>query len=48
MGVKVFALIVWVILFASVILVIVVLGSMPGKVAEKRNHPNKDAIKIGG
>ena len=48
MGVKIFALIVWAILLAFVVWIIVVLGSMPGKVAEKRNHPDKDAIKIGG
>ena len=48
MGVKIFALVVWAILIASIISIIVVLGSMPGKVAEKRDHPNKDTIRIGG
>ena len=48
MGIKIFALIVWVILLAFAIAVLVALGSLPGKIAARRNHPNKDAIRIGG
>lgn len=48
MFIKYFALFVLIVLVAFVLLIVVVLGGLPGKVAAERNHPNKDAIKIGG
>jgi len=45
MGVlDIFALVVIAILIAVVIWLVVLLGSMPGNIANKRNHPQADAI----
>jgi hypothetical protein len=44
----IFALIVMAILLAVVIWLVVLLGSMPGNIAEKRGHPQVDAIKALG
>ena len=44
----IFALIVMAILLAVVIWLVVLLGSMPGTIAEKRGHPQVDAIKALG
>ncbi len=46
-GMDIFALIVLLILVATVIFVFVFLGMWPGKVARQRNHPQADAINIG-
>lgn len=40
----IFALIVMAILIALVIWLVVLLGSLPGNIARKRNHPQADAI----
>ena len=48
MGIKIFALFVWIVIAAFCVWVFVVLARTPGKIAEQRNHPNKDAIRIGG
>jgi len=44
----IFALIVMAILLAVAIWLVVLLGSMPGSIAEKRGHPQVDAIKALG
>ena len=44
----IFALIVMAILVALVIWLVVLLGSMPGNIAQKRGHPQVDAIKALG
>ena len=44
----IFALIVIAILLAFVIWLVVLLGSMPGNIAKKRNHPQADAIQVLG
>ena len=46
-GIDIFALLVLLILVATVIFVFVFLGMWPGKVARQRNHPQADAINIG-
>lgn len=43
-----FAWVVLLILVASAVGVIVLMGSWPGKVAHARNHPQAEAIAIGG
>ena len=49
MGVlDVFALIVLFTLIASIVLLLVVLGALPGKIARKRNHHQADAINVCG
>lgn len=45
---NIFALIVMAILVALVIWLVVLLGSMPGNIAQKRGHPQVDAIKALG
>jgi predicted histidine transporter YuiF (NhaC family) len=44
----IFALIVIAILIAVVIWLVVLLGSLPGDIARKRNHPQSDAISALG
>jgi hypothetical protein len=44
----IFALIVMAILLAVVIWLVVLLGSMPGKIAKERGHPQTDAIQALG
>ncbi len=46
-GLDIFALIVLLVIVGSAGFVFFLIGQWPGKVAEERNHPNKDAIKIG-
>ncbi|MEW4562111.1 DUF3302 domain-containing protein [Bremerella sp. JC770] len=43
---SVFALFVITILFAVIVCAIVALGSLPGKIAQGRNHPHVDAINV--
>ena len=43
-----FALFVLIVLIATVIGVLVVLGMAPGKIARDRNHPQADAITVCG
>jgi hypothetical protein len=46
--VDVFAIIVLVVLIATVVAVFVALGMLPGYVARKRGHPWAEAVSIGG
>lgn len=48
MALDIFALVVILLLIAVVIWLVVLLGSMPGDIAQKRNHPQADAIKALG
>lgn len=43
-----FAVIVLLILVIAAIVIWVVLAMLPGKIARKRNHPQADAINVGG
>lgn len=43
-----FALIVLAILLITIIVIIGILGALPGRVARSRNHPQADAIAVGG
>lgn len=45
-GIDIFAWIVLFVILGSALVVFVVLGTMPGKVAVKRNHPQADAINV--
>jgi uncharacterized protein DUF3302 len=47
-GIDYFAWIVLLIILGSVIVGVVVLGALPGKVAEQRGHPQADAIRVAG
>ena len=44
----IFALLVIVLLIAVVIWLVVLLGSLPGKIAKDRGHPQTDAIQVLG
>ena len=44
----IFALIVLFVLIACAIILVVVLGPLPGKIAKQRNHPQADAIQVMG
>ncbi len=46
-GIDYFAIIVMLILAATIIFIFVFLGMWPGKVARERNHPQAEAINIG-
>ena len=48
MVLKIFAFIVILVLVAVVIWLVTLLGSMPGHIAEQREHPQADAIKVLG
>ena len=45
-GIDIFAWVVLVIMIASVVVVFVVLGTMPGKIARQRQHPQEQAIQV--
>ena len=47
-GLDIFALFVLTVLILSVIAAWIFLGMWPGKVAEERGHPHKDAIRVAG
>ena len=47
-GLDIFAIIVLLILVFAVLAIWVVLAMLPGKIATKRNHPQAEAINIGG
>ena len=47
-GLDIFAIIVLVILLLSAVAIWVVLAMLPGKIAKSRNHPQAEAINIGG
>lgn len=44
----VFALLILVVLLVTFIVILGVLGALPGYVARSRNHPQADAINVGG
>ena len=45
-GIDIFAWVVLLVIIASVVVVFVVLGMLPLKVARKRGHPQADAINV--
>ena len=45
-GIDIFAWVVLVIMIATVLVVFVVLGVLPGKVARQRQHPQEQAIQV--
>lgn len=47
-GLDLFALIVLLVLFATILAVWGLLGILPGKIARQRNHPQADAIGVCG
>ena len=47
-GYDIFAWIVLVILLAVIVLVLYLMGSLPGHVARRRKHPWADAVRIAG
>ena len=48
MALDIFALIVLAVIIAVVIWLVTLLGPLPGKIAEQRNHPQADAIRVLG
>ncbi len=48
MVLEIIALIVMLVIVAVVIWLVVLLGSMPGKIARQRGHPQADAIQVLG
>jgi len=47
-GLDIFAMLVIILLIAVVIWLVVLLGSLPGNIARKRNHPQAEAISALG
>ena len=47
-GLDVFAIVVLIVLLVAVVAIFVVLAMLPGKIAKNRNHPQADAINVGG
>ncbi len=47
-GLDIFALIILLVLFLCAIAAFVFLGRWPGDIAEKRGHPQTDAIRVAG
>ena len=45
-GIDIFAWVVLLIIIASVVVVFVVLGMLPGKIARQRQHPQAQAIQV--
>ena len=45
-GIDIFAWVVLVVIIASVVVVFVVLGMLPGKIAQERQHPQAQAIQV--
>lgn len=45
-GIDIFAWVVLLVIIASVVVVFVVLGMLPGKIATKRQHPQVQAIQV--
>ena len=44
----VFAIVVLLVLLASIAVIVILLGSLPGNIARKRAHPHTDAVTIAG
>jgi hypothetical protein len=47
-GLDIFAIIVLIILLLAAVAIWVILAMLPGKIAKSRNHPQAEAINIGG
>ena len=47
-GLDIFAIIVLLILIVAAVAIWIALAMLPGKIAAKRNHPQADAINVGG
>ncbi len=47
-GLDIFALIVLIVLLLAVLVIWIVLAMLPGKIARQRNHPQAEAINVGG
>lgn len=47
-GLTIFAFVILVVLLVSAVVVLVVLARMPGEIARSRNHPQAEAIAVGG
>ena len=47
-GLNIFALVVLTVVGGVAVLLVVVLGGLPGKIARQRNHPQADAIAVCG
>ena len=47
-GLDIFALIVLLVLVGTVLWLVVFLARWPGQIAEKREHPQADAIRVAG
>ena len=47
-GLDIFALIVLIVLLATVVAIWAILGMMPGRIARNRNHPQAEAINVLG
>ncbi len=45
-GIDIFAWVVLVVMIVTVLVIVAVLGLMPGKVARKREHPQAEAINV--
>lgn len=45
-GIDIFTWVVLLVIIASVVVVFVVLGMLPGKIARKRQHPQAEAINV--
>ena len=45
-GIDIFAWVVLLVIIASVVVVFVVLGMLPGKIARQRQHPQTQAIQV--
>ncbi len=48
MALDIFALIVLLTVVASILGLVIWLAMLPGKIARERNHPQADAIRVGG
>ena len=46
-GLDIFAWIVLIVLAATLVAVVVALGTMPGRIARKRGHPWPEAVTVG-
>ena len=45
-GLDVFAFFVMAVMVASIVIVLILLGGLPGKIAARRDHPQAEAIKM--
>lgn len=47
-GIDLFAWIILCVILLAIIALAIVLGSLPGRIATNRNHPQRDAIRVAG